>query len=73
MYEWQRQIQNMIEQIDLYLKKNDNESLSLSSLSKQSAYSEYYFTDICWPDFNKEELRKALAAYQSRSRRFGGV
>ena len=44
MYEWQRQIQNMIEQIDLYLKKNDNESLSLSSLSKQSAYSEYYLS-----------------------------
>ena len=39
----------------------------------QSAYSEFYFTDVNWPDFSKEELRRALAAYQSRSRRFGGV
>lgn len=39
----------------------------------QSAYSEFYFTDVNWPDFGKEELRKALAAYQSRSRRFGGI
>lgn len=39
----------------------------------QSAYAEYYFTDVLWPDFSKEELHKALAAYQGRSRRFGGV
>ena len=39
----------------------------------QSAYSEFYFTDVNWPDFSKEELRKALAAYQGRSRRFGGI
>ena len=39
----------------------------------QSAYAEYYFTDVLWPDFSKEELNMALAAYQGRSRRFGGV
>ena len=39
----------------------------------QSAYSEYYFTDVLWPDFSKEELHRALASYQKRSRRFGGV
>lgn len=39
----------------------------------QSAYAEYYFTDVNWPDFGKEELRRALAAYQTRRRRFGGV
>lgn len=39
----------------------------------QSAYSEFYFTDVLWPDFSKEELHKALAAYQGRSRRFGGI
>ena len=39
----------------------------------QCAYSEFYFTDVLWPDFGPEELRKALAAYQHRSRRFGGV
>lgn len=39
----------------------------------QSAYAEYYFTDVLWPDFSKEELLKAIASYQKRSRRFGGV
>lgn len=39
----------------------------------QAAYSEFYFTDVLWPDFSKDELHKALAAYQGRSRRFGGV
>lgn len=39
----------------------------------QSAYAEFYFTDVLWPDFSKDELHKAIAAYQGRSRRFGGV
>ena len=39
----------------------------------QSAYAEFYFTDVLWPDFSKDELHRALAAYQSCSRRFGGV
>ena len=39
----------------------------------QSAYAEYYFTDVLWPDFSKEELHRALASYQHRSRRFGGI
>ena len=39
----------------------------------QSAYAEFYFTDVLWPDFSKEELHRALADYQGRSRRFGGV
>jgi undecaprenyl diphosphate synthase len=37
----------------------------------QTAYSEYYFTPVLWPDFNEEELEKALAAYSRRQRRFG--
>jgi len=37
----------------------------------QSAYAEYYSTPVYWPDFNKEELRKALVAYSQRQRRFG--
>ena len=49
-------------------------ALRLSNfLPWQSAYSEFYFTDVLWPDFSKEELHRAIAAYQSRSRRFGGV
>ena len=39
----------------------------------QSAYSEYYFTDVLWPDFDEAELKKAIVSYQSRDRRFGGV
>lgn len=39
----------------------------------QSAYSEYYFTDVLWPDFKPHELDRAIIAYQNRSRRFGGV
>lgn len=39
----------------------------------QSAYSEYVFTDVLWPDFTPEDLEKAIAEYNGRSRRFGGV
>jgi undecaprenyl diphosphate synthase len=39
----------------------------------QTAYSEYYFTPVLWPDFNQEELEKALQAYGRRERRFGGL
>jgi undecaprenyl diphosphate synthase len=39
----------------------------------QTAYSEYYFTPVLWPDFNEEELAKALLAYSQRQRRFGGL
>ena len=37
----------------------------------QLAYAEYYFTDVMWPDFNKEELYKAIIDFQNRERRFG--
>ena len=37
----------------------------------QIAYTELYFTDTLWPDFNKDELFKAIKEYQSRERRFG--
>ena len=39
----------------------------------QLAYSEFYFTDCAWPDFNEAELDKALESYASRTRRFGGL
>ena len=39
----------------------------------QSAYSELYFTDVLWPDFDENELDKAIAEYGERHRRFGGV
>ena len=39
----------------------------------QCAYTEIYVTDCLWPDFNKEELEKAVLSYQGRDRRYGGV
>ena len=39
----------------------------------QCAYSEFYFTDVLWPDFDEAELDRAIAAYHARDRRFGGV
>lgn len=39
----------------------------------QSSYSEFYFTDVFWPEFNRQELVKAVLAYQRRERRFGGL
>ena len=38
----------------------------------QTAYSEFYFTELLWPDFDNKELEKALEAYSERKRRFGG-
>lgn len=39
----------------------------------QAAYSEFYFTDVLWPDFDERELDKAIEAFQARNRRFGGI
>ena len=39
----------------------------------QIAYSEFYITDVLWPDFNRYEFLRALLAFQGRNRRFGGV
>lgn len=39
----------------------------------QSAYAEFYFTDILWPDFKQRDMDDAIAAFHARSRRFGGI
>lgn len=39
----------------------------------QCAYTEFYFAEVAWPDFNKEELEKAVAAYNQRDRKFGKI
>ena len=57
---------------DLVIRPSGELRLS-NFLLWQSAYAEFYFTDVLWPDFTKEELHRAIAAYQGRSRRFGGV
>lgn len=57
---------------DLLIRTSGEERLS-NFLLWQLAYSEFYFTDVLWPDFNKKELQKAIEYYNNRDRRFGGV
>ena len=57
---------------DLMIRTSGEQRLS-NYLLWQLAYTEFYFTDILWPDFNKEELVKAIEYYNGRERRFGGV
>lgn len=57
---------------DLLIRTSGELRLS-NYLLWQLAYTELYVTDCLWPDFNMEELKKAIEAYNSRERRFGGV
>ena len=57
---------------DLLIRTSGELRLS-NFLLWQLAYAEFYFTDLYWPDFSKAELQKAIAYYNSRERRFGGI
>lgn len=57
---------------DLLIRTSGEQRLS-NYLLWQLAYTEFYFTDVPWPAFNKEELWKAIEKYNSRERRYGGV
>lgn len=57
---------------DLIIRPSGEERLS-NFLLWQSAYSEFVFMDVLWPDFTKDDLYKALEEYSGRNRRFGGV
>ena len=57
---------------DLLIRTSGELRLS-NFLLWQLAYSEFYFTDVPWPDFHKEELERAIEAYNKRDRRYGGV
>jgi len=57
---------------ELMIRPGGEQRLS-NFLLWQCAYSEFYYTDVLWPDFTKEELHKAIAAFQRRDRRFGGI
>lgn len=57
---------------DLLIRTSGEQRLS-NFLMWQLAYTEFYFTDVPWPAFTKEELTKAIEKYNSRDRRFGGV
>ena len=57
---------------DLLIRTSGEQRLS-NYLLWQLAYTEFYFTDSPWPDFTKQELEKAIAQYNKRDRRFGGL
>ena len=55
---------------DLMIRTSGEQRLS-NYLLWQLAYSEFYFTEVPWPDFDEKELKKAVYAYENRNRRFG--
>ena len=57
---------------DLMIRTSGEQRLS-NFLMWQMAYTEFYFTDVAWPDFNKAELVRAIEKYNQRDRRYGGV
>ncbi|HHV10237.1 MAG TPA: isoprenyl transferase [Clostridiales bacterium] len=57
---------------DLLIRTSGEQRLS-NFLLWQSAYTEFYFTDVLWPDFNEKELQKAVEYYSGRTRKFGAV
>ena len=57
---------------DLLIRTGGEERIS-NFLLWQTAYSELYFCDAAWPDFNKAELEKAVDAFNNRERRYGGL
>lgn len=61
-----------IPDVDLIIRPSGEYRLS-NFLLWQSAYSEFWFSNINWPDFTKEDFTRAIKDYQSRNRRFGGV
>ena len=66
----------------LYTKENSDADLIIrpsgelrlsNFLLWQSAYSEFWFDNLCWPDFKEKDLKRAILDYQKRNRRFGKV
>jgi len=57
---------------DLVIRTSGEQRTS-NFLTWQTVYSEWYFPEVYWPDFNEEELRKALEVYAQRDRRYGGL
>lgn len=57
---------------DLVIRTSGEERLS-NFLLWEVAYSEFYFAEVHWPDFDERELQKAIFTYQNRDRRFGGI
>ncbi len=58
--------------VDLIIRTGGEQRLS-NFLLWQSAYAEFYFTDVLWPDFSEQDLKLAILEYSRRTRRFGGA
>jgi undecaprenyl diphosphate synthase len=63
---------NYLPDPDLLIRTCNEQRIS-NFLLWQSAYTEFYYTPVAWPDFNKAELIKAIEAYSTRNRKFGGL
>ncbi len=61
-----------IPDVDFIIRPSGEYRLS-NFLLWQSAYSEFWFSDVCWPDFTEAHFTKAILDYQNRNRRFGGI
>mgnify|MGYP003451565939 CR=1 FL=1 len=67
-----RYLYNEIDNIDLLIRTSGEYRIS-NYMLYQLSYSEMYFTDVLFPDFNNKEFDKALESYSNRDRRFGGI
>lgn len=63
---------NEMPPLDLVIRPSGEQRLS-NFLTWQSAYAEFLFLDVLWPDFKKKDLENAIKEYAGRSRRFGGI
>lgn len=63
---------NFLPDPDLLIRTCNEQRIS-NYLLWQCAYTEFYYTPVAWPDFNKDELIKAIESYSGRTRKFGGL
>jgi len=63
---------NSLPDVDLLIRTSGEKRIS-NFLLWQVSYSELYFTDVCWPDFSREEFYKAINFFAKNERRFGGL
>jgi len=57
---------------DLLIRPSGEQRLS-NFMLYQMAYTEFWFSDVLWPDFKEKDLYRAIIDYQKRNRRFGGI
>jgi undecaprenyl diphosphate synthase len=70
-YLWTRELGDLAE-VDLVIRTSGEKRTS-NFLLWQSAYAEYVFMDLCWPDFRTEDFRNAVEEFSNRERRYGGL